>query len=463
MGDTSPFRLRGLKGCWWEPRQYLPWPELLASDGYNFLLLCYTFSPETGLRWRRPLGPAEQDVIRRLRADCSAREIELCLALHPFIGGQSWAPEAAAVRFHPTAGRDWFLRYWRARRPGEELVPDRPLEYGLAADLELLLAKCRLVQGWGIRAFALCLDDIDPGQTLAGFSSVAQAQAWLVTRLWAGLRAVDPAARLFVVPTYYWTEGARAHAEYTAELARGLPEGVDLFWTGLVVRSHAITAEQAREAAALFGRRPVVWHNYASNDSFRFALQLPPTQPPAADLAGETAGLMVNPMRQVGLTRLHALVMGEYLSDPAGFRYEPALRRAARRLVGEVAAPLLMRVLAAWAAYPDPRSLPHDLTVGGRPLLDRLLAELNLSLAELDDTLPRLSPLLPDADTRQELAAASLRLRLLVDALELRRAEHDAGSTLAAERHRLQARLAGLDEETASDARAVLPRTPPPG
>jgi len=107
----SPFPLRGLKGLWWEPEQYRPWPAFLARAGYDLFMLCYTFCPETGLIWRQPLRDAEIGVIRAVAQDCAAHGIILCLALHPLIGGQAWAPEQAAVRFHPTSGHEWFLRY----------------------------------------------------------------------------------------------------------------------------------------------------------------------------------------------------------------------------------------------------------------------------------------------------------------------------------------------------------------
>src|SRR5690606_33379046 len=104
-----------------------------------------------------------------------------------------------------------------------------------------------------------------------------------------------------VVPTYYWTEGAQAHADYTAEFSRRLPPDVEVYWTGAQVRDHAITAAKAQDAARLYGRPPIVWLNYASNDSFRFAMQLPPARPPAPDLAPQTAGLLLNSTRQTGL------------------------------------------------------------------------------------------------------------------------------------------------------------------
>src|SRR5205823_8433868 len=119
----------------------------------------------------------------------------------------------------------------------------------------------------------------------------------------------------------------------------------------------AIDGSQARTAARLVGRRPVVWLNYGSNDAFRFALQLPPPRPPAPDLPPETAGLLVNPMRQVGLSRVHAQVMSAYLRDPSHFTYGPALTAAAYAIAGS-AGPLLERVMTAWSRLPDPRRLP---------------------------------------------------------------------------------------------------------
>ena len=103
-GEDRGFALRGLKGLWWEPEQYVGWPAFLAQAGYDLFMLCYTFCPETGLRWRQPFRDAERAVIRQLAADCADHGLTLCLALHPLIAGQAWAPDEAAVRFardHP--------------------------------------------------------------------------------------------------------------------------------------------------------------------------------------------------------------------------------------------------------------------------------------------------------------------------------------------------------------------------
>jgi hypothetical protein len=449
---SAAFPLRGLKGLWWEPRQYLPWPPVLEAADYNFFLLCYTFCAETSLRWRHPLDRAAQDVIARLAGDCGRRGIVLGLAIHPLIGFHSWAPRQAAVRFHPTVGADWFHRYWQARQGGGTVAPDAPLRYDSARDLDVLIDRYRQAYRCGVRAFALCLDDIDLSASGLGPADLAEAQCRVVGELWTRLRAIDPRVRLLVVPTLYWTGGLRAHPLYTRRLAGGFPPGVDVFWTGDEVRSQAITRTQATEATVLFGRHPVVWFNYASNDSFRFSLQLPPAPPPAADLSLAVAGLVVNPMRQVALSRLHVLVMGEYLRDPQDYAHTGALKRACVGLLGATDAPLLERVVSAWSAYPDPRTLGDDLADASPEWRSALVARLAACQAELDEVLPRLRA---HVLVYAELIAARDRLGLLLSALQVRDQELD-GVDASTARDRLLARLSEVDDEMAADARLQL-------
>ena len=453
------YALRGFKGLWWEPEEYLRWPGLLAEAGYTFFMLCYTFAPESSLRWRRPFRRADEAVIRRLAADCTARGIELCLAVHPSIGAHAWTPDASTLPFHPTAGRDWFRHYWQVRRPGEALEPDPPFRYGDADDLALLAAKLGRAAEWGVRAFALSLDDVDPTALPAEFPNLAAAQTWLVEGVRAALRPdADHGPRLFFTPTYYWTDGLRAQSEYAAELASTLPSDVETFWTGERVRTPGpdLTRESVREATRLFGRQPIVWFNYASNDSFRFALQLPPGPPPGEDLSGDVAGVLVNPMRQSGLTRLHALVMGEYLRDPTQYDHAAAVARAAERLVGEEAAPWLVRCIEAWGVYPDTRTLGADLERKGAPLVHALLERITPAYGQLLAALASLErldadyPLDRDGGLIPELRRGADRFRLLVAALRAW-AQDGPGS-----RAGVDALLADADEETASDARVVL-------
>ena len=78
---AAGFPLRGLKGLWWEPEQYRGWPAFLQGAGYDFLMLCYTFCPETGLRWRQPFRSMELQIVGRLAEECQASGIALTLAL----------------------------------------------------------------------------------------------------------------------------------------------------------------------------------------------------------------------------------------------------------------------------------------------------------------------------------------------------------------------------------------------
>ena len=418
--------MRGLKGLWWEPEQYQGWPAFLAGAGYDFLMLCYTFCPETGLTWRQPLRNAEREIMRGLAVECEARGITLCLALHPPIAGQAWAPEGAAVRFHPTSGRSWFTGYWAARRPGETIRPDPPIRYGSEDDLAILVEACQEAHALGVGAIALCLDDVDPGAAPAGFPNLGAAHLWLAN----GLRARLPERmRLLVVPTYYWTDGAREQDGYTAALAAGLPSDVDVFWTGQIVRDHEITAAKTREAAALFGRKPVLWLNYASNDSFRFAVQIPPDQPPASDLAPETAGLLLNSTRQTGLARLDALVIGAYLVDPTGYQHETAVRAALVTLAGEMAAPALERLLEAWRTVPDVRTLTSDLITGGRAFLIEVLERLWAVGRVIDEVQPTLEAEVVDRHLWADLDAGIVRLGMLTTALQLLGDEVTAADT----------------------------------
>jgi hypothetical protein len=285
-----------------------------------------------------------------------------------------------------------------------------------------------------------------------------------------GAQFIAPVGGFLVVPTYYWTDGAREHADYTAELASGLPPDVDVFWTGQVVRDHAITPAKAREAATVLGRKPLVWLNYASNDSFRFMPQLPPDQPPSPDLAPETAGLLLNSTRQIGLARLDALVIGAYLTDPAGYDHERAVQQAVTRLVGRAAAAAFLDLLGAWRAVPDVRTLTQDLQAGGRSLLDGLLSQLRPAQSSIERVMPDLDAALADRQLSSELAAGAERLSLLLAALAVLEGELAASGSVtigpasvgvrqgrfSPSRAALLARLASVNPEIACDAEAVL-------
>jgi hypothetical protein len=196
-------------------------------------------------------------------------------------------------------------------------------------------------------------------------------------------------------------------------------------------------------------------------------VQLPPGRLPVTDLAPETAGLLLNSTRQIGLARLDALIVAAYLGDPAGYDHERAIHGAVVALLGEAAAPSLGRLMEAWRAVPDVRTLTHDLEAGGRTYLDTLLAELRPALTKLGGAMPELDADLADRQLWDELAAAVERLTLLTDALSVLESElassdsdalgpADGTAAPSSARTALLTRLAATHPETACDAEAVL-------
>jgi len=149
-------------------------------------------------------------------------------------------------------------------------------------------------------------------------------------------------------------------------------------------------------------------------------------------------------------------------------------------LAGEPAAPPFARLLDAWRAVPDVRTLAHDLVAGGRTFLVAVRDRLAPLLASVDAVMPQLDALLTDRGLWRELAAGVERVRLLADALTVLDAELSSSGADAlapapaaaaplprsraesSGRAALLTRLALADAEAACDAVAVLTLAPAP-
>ncbi len=452
------FPRRGVKGLWWEAEAYREVAPLLAPAGFNFYFLCYTLCPESSLRWRDPYRPPELALARDLTAALEPAGVEVCLAINPCIGRQAWRPANAGVRYHSTLGEGWFSRYWQERRPAETMAcpPSSPVEFGSAEDLELLLAKCRAMQAEGVRSFALCLDDVEPSLSPADqarFGSLAAAQGQLAGLLAEGLGTARGEVRLYLCPTYYWTEGAQAHRGYLEELGRRLPPEVEVFWTGPTVRAQRFGAAEADAYGAALGRAPFLWLNYASNDSHRWHLPLPPAPPPDPDLAGHVTGLLANLCRQVEVAKVHLATLAPFLQDPKGFSYAEALEGALRLAGGQEGGPALGHFARLWATYPSLSGLG-----GGDP------AGALAALAPVEGLRAEVSGLLPELERRlrpplyRELATAAGRLERLAAAVKLGRAVLAGEPEARGRAEEMRNRLLAVPEEISADALAVLGR-----
>ena len=144
-------------------------------------------------------------------------------------------------------------------RFGFALSPGLDITYEADADRGVLLTKMLRLADVGVAWFLLLLDDIPmrPG--------LAPRQADLATALLESLTASVPEATMTVCPTEYV---GMQPSRYLTDLAAGLPDVVDVMWTGPTVCSPTITAADARaRAAALGGRPPLIWDNFPVNDA----------------------------------------------------------------------------------------------------------------------------------------------------------------------------------------------------
>jgi hyaluronoglucosaminidase len=197
-------------------------------------------------------------------------------------------------------------------RFGFAISPGLDLDYGNATDRATLLAKLTPLLDAGVDWVVLALDDI---ATRAG---LAADQVAVTTWLHDALRERDAPVRLSLVPTEY----VGTHpSPYLAELARGLPDDVDVFWTGPTVCSPTISAADATAWRAAVGGRPlIVWDNSPVNDSvMEHELHLGPYRGRDAELGEVVDGVLCNPMLQARASLVPLATAADFLGDPAGY------------------------------------------------------------------------------------------------------------------------------------------------
>jgi hyaluronoglucosaminidase len=307
-------------------------------------------------------------------------------------------------------------------RFGFALSPGLDIEYGSARDRDALLEKLAPLVDLGVAWVVLALDDIPNRPGLA--IDQAELAAWLLDALHR--RRAD--LHLTLVPTEY--VGTRP-TPYLETLAGALPLEVDLMWTGPTVCSPVVRAADVRAwAAALAGRRPLLWDNYPVNDgTMERSLHLGPYRGRQPELTDELDGVLCNPMLQAHASQVPLATAADFLSRPE--EYDPdASWSGAIAAVGGSRAPALGAIAATCADGPvqRPEHLEaHALTnalleaADGpdwpdavRALRDHLTGVQGAASAWVDagdDPLgAELAPWLADAATEAEAGLAALRL-----------------------------------------------------
>ena len=250
-------------------------------------------------------------------------------------------------------------------RFGFAISPGLDIEYESPSDRAVLFDKLRPLLDAGVPWFLLLLDDIpmQPG--------IGPRQAALATWLFDELRAARADASLTLCPTEY--VGTRP-SPYLAELGGGLPDAVDVMWTGPTVCSPTVRADDARGwADALGGHRTLVWDNTPVNDaSMTQELHLGPYLGRDADLVDVVGGVLCNPMNQPTASMVQLATAMEFLRDPDGYDAPAAWARAWADVGADRAEPL---AVLARACADGPLIAPGQLDL--TRLVDRLEAVLD--------------------------------------------------------------------------------------
>jgi hypothetical protein len=165
------------------------------------------------------------------------------------------------------------------------------------------------------------------------------------------------AKRLLICPTYYSFDPVLDRAfgkrpdEYLETLGRLLDPKVEVFWTGEEVCSREQSLAHLSQVAEQLGRKPFLWDNYPVNDGPRMSQHLHLrgfTGRPSA-IAERIAGHAVNPALQPLLTCIPALTLAASYRDGERYAYGAAFLDAARMVVGEDLAKMLLTDLLSLA------------------------------------------------------------------------------------------------------------------
>jgi hyaluronoglucosaminidase len=324
--------VEGFYGRPWDRRDRLDVLAFCAERGMDAYLYAPKDDPRHRRRWREPYEAAELAAFAELAGHC----------------------DGLGVRF------------------GFAVSPGLDIDYGSAADRRALLGKLLAALEVGARWLAVAFDDV-PGR-----AGLGARQAELVAWVDGELRARGPAVRLSMVPTEY---AGVAPSAYLADLAAGLPERVEVAWTGPWIVSPTITAADARaRAAAVGGRPPLLWDNYPVNDgAMSSSLFLGPYSGRDPDLREACSGILCNPMPLAHASKVALATAAEFLSGANGHDPGPAWRRAIAAVGGGRAAVLeaFAHACSDSALAPPSASAAHRLVDGlesGRASLADLAA-----------------------------------------------------------------------------------------
>lgn len=297
------FLLRGIKGYFWTPSQYLEEIPVLKSYGMNFLVTCYgsffrDYAFEKGHNdWWMPLSIEKRQEWQQVIRACQENGIKFCFGINPM------------------------------------LYSSRPLDTNRDEDFCRLLELYRWFQEQGVEWFYLALDDLHLHK---GMRVDGKGQSLFVNKLYKALLRHDPSCKMIFCPTWYWGSSIKNPDKraYLEEVAEFLHKDILTFWTGNDVVSPTVAVADAEAYREVIGHELVLWDNYPVND-FHNTLNIGPLTGRGPELRNAVFGIMANPMRDNRMNRLPLYTMADYMNDPIGYHPEKSIIRAIHTVAGD--------------------------------------------------------------------------------------------------------------------------------
>lgn len=215
--------------------------------------------------------------------------------------------------------------------------PGLTYKYTSDEDFDLLINKIRSIYDIGVRNFGLLLDDIpwdfqyeEDGKA---FESIVDAHIFLVNKTYKALKELDEEINLTVCPTQY---SGDENGEYISKFGKGIPEDVDLFWTGAEICSRVLTVREAKELENSTNHKPLYWDNYPVNDCEMFhEMHLGAIMGRDKDLYKYCEGIISNVMEYAECSKIPLMTIADFLWNPESYDKDDSLRNAHEEMLGD--------------------------------------------------------------------------------------------------------------------------------
>ncbi|PPK63824.1 protein O-GlcNAcase [Actinokineospora auranticolor] len=227
------------------------------------------------------------------------------------------------------------------------LAPGLSVCYSNAADYTAITAKLQQLYDIGVRSFALPVDDIEvdddndyvrqcaADQQHYGAPTkahMAHAQVELLNKVQRSFLDTSPGtAPLITVPTDYCDiDDSPYKSTYRAEL----DSRVQVMWTGYGVTPTSIEVSEAAAAEAIWGRKPLVWDNYPTNDYEQATGRLLMGQydERKAGISAHLSGITANPMNLPSASKVVLFGMADFTWNENAYEPDRATRQFAEWL-----------------------------------------------------------------------------------------------------------------------------------